>query len=888
MAIQTLDSRVFIGPSTWALVRVIQLTVDIGELEERPTNTIDGFTDRLIDLIPTLHDHQCSVGRPGGLVERMREGTWIGHVLEHVALELQNLAGSEVARGLTRSTDSTGIYDVVYQYQQRDLGLAAGELARRLLNWIIYNDDPDFNFEHELELLIRLAERLAYGPSTRALVEEAERRAIPVMRLDDSYSLVQLGHGVYQQRIWATTTSLTSNIAVDLASNKRLTNQMLRGIGIPVPRGVTVSDTEEAVKAARSVGFPVVVKPEDGNHGRGVRINLKNDDDVRTNFELARGESRSGRVIVESFIEGNDHRILVVGGRVIAVAERVPAHVKGDGEHTVEELIDITNSDPRRGIGHEKVLTRITIDNAVLELLASQDLQLESIPEARRFVQLRLTGNLSTGGTAIDRTDDIHPDNVEIAEQAARVIGLDIAGIDVLVRDISKPIKDQNGAICEVNAGPGFRMHTNPTEGHPRDVARPVIERLFPPGAEFRVPIIAVTGSNGKTTTTRMISHILKMAGKRVGMTTTDGIYIDGTQILKGDMSGPLSARMVLQNPTVEVAILETARGGILRQGLGFDRCDVGVVTNITGDHLGKSGIESIRDLARVKAVVPRAVFRDGFSVLNADDPRCMAISKYARGDLVLFSMDANNERIREHLRLRGIAVVLRETAEGEVIYILEGRRETAILNVRHIPATFEGRARFNVKNALAAAAAGYVSNCSIETIRTGLRSFTTSFYQTPGRANVATVRGFQVLIDYCHNPAGLEELADFIGRLKPRRTLAMIAMPGDRRNEDIATFGQIAASAFDQFIVREDRHPRGRRPGEVAGIMRQALIDNGVAADAIRVIPDELEATRAALDSAESDDLVLLLADTPDQVWEIVTTYSLTEQPKASLIPAD
>lgn len=888
MAIQTLDSRVFIGPSTWALARMIQLTVDIGELEERPTNTIDGFTDRLLDLIPTLHDHQCSVGRPGGFIERMHEGTWMGHVLEHVALELQNLAGSEVARGLTRSTDSTGIYDVVYQYQQRDLGLAAGDLARRLLNWIIYEDAPDFDFEHELELLIRLAERLAYGPSTRALVEEAERRAIPVMRLDDSYSLVQLGHGVYQQRIWATTTSLTSNIAVDLASNKRLTNQMLRGIGIPVPRGVTVSETDEAVKVARSIGFPVVVKPVDGNHGRGVRINLKNEAEVRANFELARGESRSGRVIVESFIEGNDHRILVVGGRVIAVAERVPAHVKGDGEHTVEELIDITNADPRRGIGHEKVLTRITIDNAVLELLASQDLQLESVPEAGRFVQLRLTGNLSTGGTAIDRTDDIHPDNVEIAEQAARVIGLDIAGIDMLVRDISKPIKDQNGAICEVNAGPGFRMHTNPTEGHPRDVARPVVERLFPPGAESRVPIIAVTGSNGKTTTTRMISHILKMAGKRVGMTTTDGIYIDGTQILKGDMSGPLSARMVLQNPTVEVAILESARGGILRQGLGFDRCDVGVVTNITGDHLGKSGVETIRDLARVKAVVPRAVFRDGYSVLNADDPRCVAISKYARGDLVLFSMDANNERIREHLRSRGIAVVLRETAEGEVLYILEGRRETAILNVRHIPATFEGRARFNVKNALAAAAAAYVSNCSIETIRTGLRSFTTSFYQTPGRANVATVRGFQVLIDYCHNPAGLEELADFVSRLKPRRTLAMIAMPGDRRNEDIATFGQIAAAAFDQFIVREDRHPRGRRPGEVSGLMRQALIDNGVAADAIRVIPDELEATRAALDSAESDDLVLLLADTPDQVWEIVTTYSLAERPEASLIPAD
>ena len=888
MAIQTLSSRVYIGPSTWSLARVIQMTVDIGELEDRPTNKIVGFTNRLSELMPTLHDHQCSVGRPGGLIERMHDGTWMGHVLEHVALELQNLAGSEVTRGLTRSTDKTGIYDVIYQYHQRDLGLSAGELARRLLNWIVYDDDADFDFDAELETLIRLAERLDYGPSTRALVDEAERRSIPVMRLDDTYSLVQLGHGIHQQRIWATTTSQTSNIAVDLASNKRLTNQMLRGIGIPVPRGVTVSSVDDAVRAAGSIGYPVVLKPVDGNHGRGVRINLKNEAEVRENFDLAQQESRSDRIIVESYIEGNDHRILVVGGNVVAVAERVPAHVIGDGEHTVEELIDVTNEDPRRGIGHEKVLTRITVDRAVRELLASQEFALDAVPEDGRFVQLRLTGNLSTGGTAIDRTDDIHPDNVEIAEQAARVIGLDIAGIDMLVKDISQPIKDQQGAICEVNAGPGFRMHTNPTDGHPRDVARPVIERLFPRGADSRVPIIAITGSNGKTTTTRMIAHILKMHGQRVGMTTTDGIYIDGTQILRGDMSGPQSARMVLQNPTVEVAVLETARGGILRQGLGFDRCDVGVVTNITGDHLGKPGVGSIRDLARIKAVVPRSVFRNGYSVLNADDARCMAISKYARGDTVLFSTDAQNPRIREHVRSRGLAIVLKDTSQGEMIFILEGKRETAVLNVRQIPATFEGRARFNVKNALAATAAAYVSGCGVETIRTALRSFTTSFYQTPGRANIANVHGFQVLIDYCHNPAGLEELADFVGRLMPKRTIAMIAMPGDRRNEDIATFGQIAASAFDLFVIREDRHRRGRRPGEVSDLLRQALLDNGIEPGSIRVIRDELEAAQAALDTAESDDLVLLLADTPEEVWEIVTNHSLSEQAAPDLVPAD
>lgn len=879
MPLEILDSRVYIGPSTWALVPVISLTVDIQDLEDRPTDRIEGFTDHLIDLIPSLHEHACSVGRPGGFIERMREGTWMGHVMEHVAIEIQNLAGSDVSRGLTRSTDRRGVYNVVYQYQQRDLGLAAGRLARRLLNWLIYGDHQDFDFHAELEEVIRLAERLAYGPSTKALVDEAVRRNIPVIRLDDGWSLVQMGHGIYQKRIWATTTSHTSNIAVDLASHKRLTNKLLRGVGIPVPIGESVSTVEEALKTAKAIGYPVVVKPLDGNHGRGVGINLKSEEEVREAFQDAMEQTRQGRVMVESFVRGRDHRILVVNGKVVACAERVPAHVIGDGEHTIEELIEITNADPRRGIGHEKVLTRITVDVAVEELLERAGLSLRSIPEKGEFVQLRLTGNMSTGGIAIDRTDDIHPDNAAIAEQAAQVIGLDIAGIDMIIDDISRPIRDQGGAICEVNAGPGFRMHTHPTEGHPRDVARPVIERLFPPGSPSRVPIIAVTGTNGKTTTCRMISHIIKMAGKRVGLTTTDGIYVDGVQILKGDMSGPRSASMVLQNPTVEHAVLETARGGILREGLGFDRCDVAVVTNITGDHLGQAGINTLKDLAQVKAVVPRAVFRDGYSVLNADDPRCMSIARLARGELVLFSMDEQSERIQEHIRSRGMAVVLRETPRGETIFILEGKRETSVLDVNHIPATFEGRARMNIKNALAAVAASYVSGCGIETIRTGLRSFATSFYQTPGRLNMVDVGGTRVFLDYCHNPSGLEELAEFVRRLAPRRALAVIAMPGDRRNEDVAVFGSIAARTFDEFVIREDRNRRGRKPGEVAGLLRRALLDSGVSDECISIIHDEIPAALSALDRAEADDLVVILADQPQETWDAIVSHRQEQQ---------
>lgn len=885
MGIRILDSRVYIGPSTWALVPVISLTVDIGELEERPTNKIDGFTERLVDLIPTLYEHNCSLGRPGGFIERMHDGTWMGHVLEHVAIELQNLTGSEVSRGLTRSTAQSGVYNVVYQYAQRDLGLQSGMVARDLLNWLIYGEG-DFCYETQLEDLIRLAHRLAYGPSTKALTDEAERRSIPVIRLDDNWSLVQMGHGVHQQRIWATTTTLTSDIAVDLASHKRLTNQLLAGVGIPVPRGTSVTTVDEAARVANSIGYPVVLKPLDGNHGRGVQINLCNEAEVREAFAVSQSESRTGKVMVETFITGRDHRVLVVNGHMVACAERVPAHVTGDGERRVDELIEIANSDPRRGIGHEKVLTRISVDKSVEDLLASQGLSLESVPEPGRFVQLRLVGNMSTGGTAIDRTDDIHPDNIEIAEQAAQVIGLDIAGIDMIVDDISRPLKDQHGAICEVNAGPGFRMHTHPTEGHPRDVARPVIERLFPPGVPSRVPIVAVTGTNGKTTTCRMIAHILKMQGKRVGMTTTDGIYIDGTQIYQADASGPRSARMVLQNPTVEHAVLETARGGILREGLGFDRCDVAVVTNVAGDHLGLAGIDSLRDLAEVKAVVPRAAFRDGFSVLNADDPRCMAMTRVARGEIVLFSIAEDNEKVHEHIRSRGIAVVLRKTQSGETIYLLEGKRETAVLDVHHIPATFEGRARVNVKNSLAAVAAAYASNCSVETIRTGLRSFSTSFYQTPGRLNMLDVAGFRVVVDYCHNVAGLEELTEFVRLLLPTRTIAVIAMPGDRRNDDIETFGSIAARAFNQFIIREDRNRRGRQPGEVAQILRQALIDAGTQMTDITIIPDEIAAANAALDLARNEDLVVILADKPAEVWETVVSRGDTLQ--AQLLPAD
>jgi cyanophycin synthetase len=868
--IEVTRTQVYRGPNIWARLPVILFVTDIGELEERPTNKIPGFYERITEMLPSLYDHNCSVGRPGGFLQRMREGTWMGHVLEHVALELQNLAGSEVTRGKTRNAGEHGVYNVVFHYQQEDVGMAAGKLGVRLLNHLIYDAEPGFDFVRELEEgVIRVAERLAYGPSTGAIVAEAERRSIPVLRLDPRRSLVQLGHGVHQKRIWATVSSSTSDTAVDIAANKELTNRLLHDVGIPVPRGLLVRDADDARRAARRIGYPVVMKPLDGNHGRGVCINLKNDAEIEEFFPLAKEESRNGAVLVETYLTGKDYRILVINNQIVAVAERVPAHVVGDGVLTIQQLIDRTNADPRRGVGHEKILTRISVDAQTRETLERQQLTLEHVPAEGQLVQLKQTGNMSTGGTSIDRTDDIHPDNAQIARQAAMVVGLDVAGIDFIAPDIAVSVRQSGGGIVEVNAGPGFRMHTHPTEGHPRHVGRAVIDMLFPHNAPSRVPIVAVTGTNGKTTTSRMISHIMKTTGRKVGLTTTDGIYIDGTQIMAGDMSGPNSAQMVLKNPTVDYAVLETARGGILRAGLGFDRCDIAVVTNIAADHLGLGGVETLEDLAKVKAVVPEAVFRDGHSVLNADNSYCVDMARSARGEIIYFSMSDENEIVREHVRAKGRAVVLRPARQGEMITVIEHRRDTSVVLASEIPATFDGRNRANVANALAATAAALAADVQLEFVRQALRTFTASFHQTPGRFNLMEYDGRKILMDYCHNVHGLESMRDFIQRLSPTRTVAMIAMPGDRSNDDIDRFGTMAGQVFDHLVIREDDGKRGRADGEVAGRLQTAIAATGKAASAVEVVTDEMEAAMRVISLTGRDELAVLLVDKPVKVFE-------------------
>jgi cyanophycin synthetase len=880
-SLRIVETRVYRGPNYWSYDPAIKLIVDLGVLEAFPSNTIPGFVDGLLDLMPAVGQHSCGTGRPGGFEGRLREGTWVGHVAEHIALQLQRDAGTEVGRGKTRGTGEPGRYHVVYSFAEESVGVAAGKLAVRIVNHLV-EADPAFDYVTEFEKLVLLAERAAFGPSTQALLDEAALRDIPSIRLNEQ-SLVQLGHGVHQKRIRATMTNQTSSLGVDIASDKKLTNQLLAATGVPVPRSQVVRNPDEAAAAAAKIGFPVAVKPLDGNHGRGVVLNLADEAAVRTGYAMARRESRHGGVVVESFLTGNDYRCLVIGGVLRAVAQRVPAHVVGDGEHSLADLVELTNADPRRGIGHEKVLTRIKVDEEATTYAREQGFEMTDAPPRGVRVFMKRTGNMSTGGISIDRTEEIHPDNAEIAELAAHVVGLDIAGIDFICPDISVPVRETGGGIVEVNAAPGFRMHTHPTEGEAQYVAKPVIDMLFPPGSPSRIPIVAVTGSNGKTTTARMIAHIMKGMGRKVGMTSTDGIFVDGRPVRRGDMSGPKSASTVLQNPTVDFAVFEVARGGILREGLGYQRNDVAVVLNVTGDHMGLGGITSIRQLAAVKQVVVEAVPRSGTAVLNADDPLVAAMGRHCSGSVIYFSTDPENESIRRQASRGRRAVTLEPGRNGEMIVLRQGRKSMPLVWTHLVPATFEGRARMNVQNALAAAAASWVAGAHLHDIRQGLRTFSTSYFMAPGRLNMFEMDGYRVLVDYAHNPPAVRALGEFVERLAepspggrrglvPGRRIGVVATAGDRRDDDIVELGRVAAGYFDALVIREDANPRGRPRGETASLIergvREAMSD-GARATQVEVITNELEATRHALDMGREGDLIVVCVDHPNDVWK-------------------
>ncbi|HQX94040.1 cyanophycin synthetase [Thermomonas sp.] len=875
-----LNRNVYVGPSHYAKFPVIRLELDLGALEQWPTGKLgNGFIDGLLVALPGLSEHGCSYREPGGFIRRMREGegTWLGHVLEHVAIELQNVAGEDVTFGKTRSIsdDRPGVYSVVYEYAQREEGIAAGELALKLLDSLLPADlrtatDDSWNWEEERDGFIRYAQRRALGPSTMSLVRAAEERGIPWLRLNQQ-SLVQLGHGKYQQRIQATVTGRTPHIAVELASDKEETNKILGSLGLPVPRQELVTSQTDALKAARRLGGPVVLKPYNGNHGRGITINVTGEDEIRAGFEAAREHSRS--VIVETYLAGDDHRLLVVNGELIAATRRTPGHVVGDGRRTVAELVEVVNSDPRRGVGHEKVLTKLKLDREAELMLERKGYTADSVPPAGETVPLRSTANLSTGGTATDVTDIIHPDNRAMAERAVRAVGLDVGGVDFLSTNIAESYKSIGGGICEVNAAPGFRMHIAPSEGTPRDAAGPVIDMLFPPGTPSRVPIAAVTGTNGKTTTARMLAHIAKMAGYTPGLTTTDGVYIDGARTVEGDMTGPVSARMVLADPQIDLAVLETARGGLVRSGMGVGEVDVGAVINVASDHLGLKGIDTLEQLAEVKRIVVE-VARE-CAVLNADDPNVMKMSAYTDAKVICYvTMNPSHPLVREHIRAGGRACALEAGVNGHMITLYDKGSHIPLLWTHLIPATLEGRAMHNVQNAMVAAAMAFSLGIKLDAIRHGLRTFDTTFFQAPGRMNVFSEHPFKVIMDYAHNAHAVAVMADLAQRLDAGRRIVVVAGPGDRRDEDLREIANAVAGKFDHYICRRDDSLRGRDGDEVPRIIATALRAAGVAEAAITAIPDEQQAVDAALRMGRPGDLVLVFADALTRSWKQIIRF--------------
>lgn len=862
---QIIEIKVLRGPNYWSVRRtkLIQMKLDLEEKEKMPTNSIPGFRERLEAMIPSLIEHRCSEGTRGGFFKRVEEGTWMGHVIEHIALEIQTLAGMDTGFGRTRGTGKDGEYYVCFSYTEEDAGIYAAKAAVRIAHALIFEEE--YNMDEDIQRLREIREDTRLGPSTGCIVDEAAKRGIPYIRLN-KHSLVQLGYGVHQKRIRATIASTTGNIAVDIACDKEETKNLLGAAEIPVPKGDVVRTEEGLRDAIDRIGYPCVIKPIDGNHGKGNTTNITDWEMALRAFAAAKEYGRS--VIIEKYITGFDFRILVINYKFICAALRTPAAVTGDGKNTIQYLIDETNKDPRRGYGHEKVLTQITIDQFTQKMLDEKGYTLETIPAKDELVLLKPTANLSTGGTSTDVTDEVHPANIMMCERIAKIIGLDICGIDIMATDLRTPVKENGGAILEVNAAPGFRMHIDPSVGLPRNVAEPVVDMLFPKGSAGNIPIIAITGTNGKTTTTRLTAHIAKTAGYKVGYTTSDGVYIQNQMMMKGDCTGPVSSTFVLKDPTVDFAVLECARGGILKNGLAFQNCDVAIVTNISADHIGLGGIDSMEQMAKVKAVVPETVFPQGYAILNADDDLVYAMKDGLKCNVAFFSMDENNPRVVKHCKAGGYAAVF----ENGYITIMKGTWKIRVIKVSEVPVTYGGKAIHNIMNCLPAVLSTYFwRNIEIEDIKLALQTFVPSSTQTPGRLNMFQFKNFQFLVDFAHNPAGLELLCDFISKLDGEPKVGIISGTGDRRDEDIKELGRISGRSFDEIIIRQDKNLRGRTAEEIVNLLVEGINETKTKDIPIEIIYNEKEAIMHAYNNAKHGSLITIMCDVVAEALDLI-----------------
>ncbi|KAA9345984.1 cyanophycin synthetase [Adhaeribacter soli] len=863
---KVVEQRIMRGPNYWSVKhpKIIVLKVDLGNVAEVKTNEIPGFADRLEAWFPGMYKHRSTEDIDGGFFKKVREGTDLSKVIQHVALELQTMAGMDSGYGRSCPAEEPGTYTVIFSYQEEQAGEYAANAAIRVTRALVANEHYDV--QKEVAELHEIRESAHFGPSTQSIVDEAVSRGIPYLTIPDT-SIIQLGYGVNQKRIQGTLTCSTGMFAVEIAGDKDLTKRMLHDSGVPVPHGVIIYDEKELDDAIEKVGYPLVTKPLDSHQGKGASININQYKDALTGFKEAQKYSKA--VIVERFIAGYDYRLLVINGKFVAAAKRTPAAVTGNGISTIRELIEEVNKDPRRGVGHEKELTMIHIDKDTEMILENKGLTLDSVIPAGEELFLKTTANLSTGGTAMDVTDLCDEYNILMAERIAGIIGLNVCGIDVMTTDIAIPLNEAGGAVIEVNAAPGFRMHISPTEGLARNVAEPVIDMLFPATCKPSIPIVAITGTNGKTTTSRLIAHMVKYMGYRVGFTTTDGIYIQEKRLVKGDTTGPVSTEFVLRDPTVNFAVLECARGGMLRSGLGFRTCDVGIVTNVAADHLGLGGINTVEDMAKVKSVIPRTVHKDGYAVLNADDDHTYKMADGLDCKVAFFSLDEENPRILEHIAKGGLAAVY----ENGYISIYKNTYKIRIDRAADIPLTFGGRALFNIQNVLAAVLAGYVSKFDIDDIKMALRTFIPSASKTPGRMNLFQFPNFEVLVDYAHNAAGLRAVGEFLKRTDATTKIGVIAGIGDRRDEDTRELGRLAAEFFDEIIIRHDRDLRGRTGEELNTLIKEGIeeVDPN---KKVFEISNEMRAIAFSLEHAKRGSFVSIFTDDVSEAIKMVENF--------------
>ncbi len=849
LLMRILRIREYAGPNIYnKYFPVISVLLDLEEMRGIWSCDVPGFNKKLLQVLPQLEEHYCSRGYRGGFVERLKEGTLFGHIVEHVAIELQNQVGCCVNYGKTQGHKNSSVYKLVIEVKTSETGTAAVYSAVKLVENLIKGEKVEIH--KIIEKLKKIEADYGLGPSMAALIKECRKRDIPVMSLGFG-SLYQLGYGKEQKRIKATLTNYTSCIGVDIASNKELTKGLLRFCGIPVPWGKVVTKEQDTLQVAEEMKGPVAIKPYNGNHGKGVSLNLKSEKEIKRAFHLAQYYSED--VIVEKYFPGKHYRLLVVNNKVVAAAERFPAHVMGDGIHSIEELVAKVNEDLLRGEGHEKPLTKIKLDSQALFVLARNNLQAASIPKKDSIVYVRDNCNLSTGGTAVDVTDKVHSSINSIAVRSAELVGLDVAGIDIVCPDISQPL-GQQGAVIEVNAAPGIRMHMPPFSIQGNRVAEEIIKYLFP-REKGRIPIFSITGTNGKTTTARFIAYILKKWGKCVGLATTGGIFVDDECLMQGDTTGPQSAKVVLQDSRVDMAVLETARGGILRSGLGYDKAAVGIITNISEDHLGLNGIEKLEEMAQVKSLVIEALEQGGTAILNADDIWCVKSARYIRENLIYFSVKGDNLVIKRHLATGQKAVFIRQNK----LIIAEGESYRSIIDLKDIPLAIQGLAQFNIANTLAAVAGCIAIGVPDKFIKAGLKTFGLDRKHNPGRCQFYERQGVKIILDYGHNPHAFENVLSFAKRLQPQRMIGVIGVPGDRRDQDIVRAGFVAGKYLDYCFIKEDRDLRGRAPGETAALLAKGLRQQRFDVMKQEVIMNEVTATVAAMSKCKPGDLLII-----------------------------